>query len=51
MLVVEHDMQTMRAADWIVDLGPGAGVLGGEIVAVGTPEQIASTPPPSPGAT
>ncbi|MBE2220218.1 MAG: excinuclease ABC subunit UvrA [Anaerolineae bacterium] len=41
VLVVEHDEDTMRAADWIVDLGPGAGKLGGEIVAEGTPEEVA----------
>ena len=40
VLVVEHDAETMRTADWIVDLGPGAGVLGGWVVAEGTPEQI-----------
>jgi excinuclease ABC subunit A len=43
VLVVEHDEDTMRSADWIVDLGPGAGRLGGEIVAEGPPEQIADT--------
>ncbi|MCB8984784.1 MAG: excinuclease ABC subunit UvrA [Ardenticatenaceae bacterium] len=42
VLVVEHDEDTMRAADWIVDLGPGAGKLGGEIVAEGPPEQVAA---------
>ena len=36
LLVVEHDEDTMRAADYIVDVGPGAGVHGGEIVAAGT---------------
>ena len=40
VLVVEHDEETIRAADWIVDLGPGAGVHGGELVAEGTVEQI-----------
>ena len=40
VIVVEHDEQTLRTADWIVDLGPGAGVHGGEIVASGTPEQV-----------
>ncbi|MBO4769561.1 MAG: excinuclease ABC subunit UvrA [Clostridia bacterium] len=40
VIVVEHDEETMLAADWIVDIGPGAGVRGGEIVASGTPEQI-----------
>jgi len=44
LLVVEHDDETMRAADWIVDLGPGAGKHGGQIVAEGTPEQIMAHP-------
>jgi excinuclease ABC subunit A len=38
--VVEHDEQTLRTADWIVDLGPGAGVHGGHVVASGTPAQV-----------
>jgi excinuclease ABC subunit A len=42
VLVVEHDEETMRTADWIVDLGPGAGVLGGWVVAEGTPKDIMS---------
>ncbi len=40
VIVVEHDLDTMRAADWIVDFGPGAGAHGGEIVAAGPPEQV-----------
>jgi len=40
LVVVEHDEQTLRTADWIVDLGPGAGVHGGHIVAQGSPEQV-----------
>ncbi|CAN5733365.1 excinuclease ABC subunit UvrA [soil metagenome] len=44
VLVVEHDEDTIRAADWVVDLGPGAGVHGGEIVAVGTVEQVEAEP-------
>ncbi|HEX4802904.1 MAG TPA: excinuclease ABC subunit UvrA, partial [Myxococcaceae bacterium] len=44
VLVVEHDQETMEQADWIVDFGPGAGELGGEIVAQGTPAQIARDP-------
>ena len=40
LIVVEHDEQTLRTADWIVDLGPGAGVHGGRVVAQGTPEQV-----------
>jgi len=42
VLVVEHDEDTMREADWIVDLGPGAGKLGGEVVAEGTPEAVSA---------
>jgi len=41
IIVVEHDEQTIRAADYVVDFGPGAGQRGGEIVAMGTPRQIA----------
>ena len=41
VIVVEHDEETMREADFIVDVGPGAGVHGGEIVATGTPDEIA----------
>jgi excinuclease ABC subunit A len=44
VIVVEHDEDTMRSADYIVDVGPGAGVHGGEIVAEGTPEQVAEVP-------
>ncbi|MCD7945625.1 MAG: excinuclease ABC subunit UvrA [Clostridiales bacterium] len=44
LIVVEHDEDTMRAADWIIDVGPGAGIHGGEIVAAGTAEDIMNTP-------
>ncbi|MBI4916603.1 MAG: excinuclease ABC subunit UvrA [Acidobacteria bacterium] len=44
VLVVEHDEETMREADWIVDLGPGAGVHGGEVVAQGEPASIPAFP-------
>ena len=44
VIVVEHDEDTMRAADYIVDIGPGAGVHGGEIVAVGTAQEIIACP-------
>jgi excinuclease ABC subunit A len=40
LLVVEHDEETMRSADWIIDLGPGAGEHGGRIVAQGTPQDV-----------
>ena len=44
VIVVEHDEETMQASDFIVDIGPGAGIHGGEIVAVGTPDEIAKNP-------
>jgi excinuclease ABC subunit A len=44
VLVVEHDAETIRAADHVVDMGPGAGLAGGEVVAQGTPAEIARDP-------
>jgi len=44
VLVVEHDAETIRRADWVVDLGPGAGDHGGEVVAEGPPEEIIKHP-------
>ncbi len=44
IVVVEHDEDTMRAADYIVDIGPGAGIHGGQVVACGTAEDIINTP-------
>ena len=44
VLVVEHDEDTIRAADWLVDVGPGAGVNGGMIVASGTPDEVLKNP-------
>jgi excinuclease ABC subunit A len=44
VLVVEHDEETIRAADYVVDLGPGAGELGGHVVAVGTPGEVIANP-------
>ncbi|MCO4610271.1 excinuclease ABC [Streptococcus infantarius subsp. infantarius] len=41
LIVVEHDEDTMRQADWLIDVGPGAGESGGQIVASGTPEEVA----------
>ncbi len=41
VIVVEHDLQLIRAADHVIDMGPGAGVAGGQILACGTPEQVA----------
>lgn len=40
LIVVEHDQETMEAADWLLDIGPGAGHLGGQVVAAGTPNQV-----------
>ncbi len=44
VIVVEHDEETIRSADWVIDLGPGAGVHGGRIVAQGTPEELVNSP-------
>ena len=44
VIVVEHDEDTIRAADFVVDMGPGAGELGGEVIAAGTPQQVMETP-------
>lgn len=44
VIVVEHDEDTIRAADYVIDMGPGAGEMGGRVVAAGTPEQIAANP-------
>jgi len=41
MLVIEHNLDVIKQADWLVDLGPEGGEAGGEIIAVGTPEQVA----------
>jgi excinuclease ABC subunit A len=50
VVVVEHDEATIRAADWVIDMGPGAGIHGGEIVAEGTPEEITRHPASATGA-
>ncbi len=42
VLVVEHDEETIRTADWVIDMGPGAGVLGGRVVAAGPPAEISA---------
>jgi excinuclease ABC subunit A len=44
VIVVEHDEEAIRTADWVVDMGPGAGVHGGHVVAEGTPEDIMQSP-------
>ena len=41
LVVVEHDEDTMRAADYLIDIGPGAGIEGGQVMAAGTPKQVA----------
>ncbi len=44
VLVVEHDEETMEAADWIIDFGPGAGVKGGQVIFAGTPQEMRQAP-------
>jgi excinuclease ABC subunit A len=43
-VIIEHNLDVIKTADWIVDLGPEGGAGGGEIIAVGTPESIAAEP-------
>lgn len=44
VIIVEHDEETMLSADYLVDLGPGAGKNGGEIIACGTPKEVMANP-------
>ena len=44
LIVVEHDLDVIREADWVIDMGPGAGARGGEVVAMGRPEDVATVP-------
>jgi excinuclease ABC subunit A len=44
LLVIEHNLDVIKSADWVIDMGPEGGSAGGEIVATGTPETIAANP-------
>jgi excinuclease ABC subunit A len=44
VVVIEHNLDVVKTADWVIDIGPEGGDGGGEIVAVGTPEEIAKNP-------
>ena len=44
VILIEHNIDVMKNADWLIDLGPGAGDKGGELIATGTPEQLAEHP-------
>ncbi len=49
VIVIEHNLDVVKTADWVVDLGPEGGARGGEVVAEGTPEEIAASPPSATG--
>jgi len=44
VVVIEHNLDVIKSADWVIDLGPEGGAAGGDLVAAGTPEEIARTP-------
>ena len=50
MIVIEHDLDVIRSADYVIDMGPGGGEDGGRVVAAGTPEEIRNTPESRTGA-
>ncbi|MEM7652540.1 MAG: hypothetical protein AAF220_05100, partial [Pseudomonadota bacterium] len=50
VLVIEHNLEVIKTADWIIDMGPEGGSGGGQVVAAGTPEDVAATPQSHTGA-
>ncbi len=44
MVVIEHNLDVVKSGDWVIDLGPEGGEKGGEVLAEGTPEQVAKSP-------
>ena len=44
MIIVEHERELIRSADWVVELGPAAGAQGGQVIAAGTPRQLEASP-------
>jgi excinuclease ABC subunit A len=44
VVIIEHNLDVIKTADWLIDLGPEGGVGGGQIIATGTPEQVAANP-------
>ena len=49
VVIIEHNLDVIKTADWIVDLGPEGGSGGGQIIATGTPEDVAQNPESHPG--